>query len=124
MNGGGNIYMQTNGTHNYVLHYRRGVDGMPAEAEVARTGGAGSGDFKPISGPKSAPNAFEEAGRVILLPDRRFLFAANGVRQLGLESRCLRRRAQSLDSADAHNSARPSHSSPFHSLSDYIVLTV
>jgi len=42
------------------------------------TAGAGSGTFKPISGQESAPNAFEGAGSVILTPDRRFLFTANG----------------------------------------------
>jgi hypothetical protein len=42
------------------------------------TGGAGSREFKPISGQESAPNAFEGAGSVILTPDRRFLFTTNG----------------------------------------------
>jgi len=42
------------------------------------TRGAGSGEFKPISGQESAPNAFEGAGSIIFSPDRRFLFTTNG----------------------------------------------
>src|SRR5262249_38183197 len=48
------------------------------EAERIRTGGSGSGTFKPISGQESAPNAFEGAGSIILTPDRQFLFTTNG----------------------------------------------
>ncbi|AVT29571.1 hypothetical protein C6361_08765 [Plantactinospora sp. BC1] len=75
---GGHLYMQTNETRNAIVHYVRSADGMLTEAERVPTGGAGSGEFKPISGQESAPNAFEGAGSVILSPDRRFLFATNG----------------------------------------------
>jgi hypothetical protein len=78
MAGGGHLYLQTNETRNCVVHYRRAADGTLTEAERVSTGGAGSGEFKPISGQESAPNAFEGAGSVILSPDRRFLFVTNG----------------------------------------------
>jgi 6-phosphogluconolactonase (cycloisomerase 2 family) len=78
MNGAGHLYIQTNEVHNCIVHYHRGADGKLSEAERIRTGGAGSGEFKPISGQESAPNAFEGAASVILSADRRFLFATNG----------------------------------------------
>jgi 6-phosphogluconolactonase (cycloisomerase 2 family) len=78
MNGVGHLYMQTNEIRNCVLHYRRAADGTLTEVERIQTGGAGSGEFKPISGQESAPNAFEGAASVILSPDRHFLFATNG----------------------------------------------
>jgi 6-phosphogluconolactonase (cycloisomerase 2 family) len=78
MAGGGHLYMQTNETKNFVVHYRRAPDGCLTEVERVLTGGAGSGEFKPISGQASAPNAFEGAGSVILTRDHKFLFATNG----------------------------------------------
>jgi 6-phosphogluconolactonase (cycloisomerase 2 family) len=78
MNGVGHLYMQTNEIRNCILHYRRAADGTLTEMERVQTGGAGSGEFKPISGQESAPNAFEGAGSVILSPDRHLLFATNG----------------------------------------------
>src|SRR5262245_50687974 len=72
------LYMQTNETQNYIVHYHRAANGMLTEVERVLTGGAGSGVFKPISGQESAPNAFEGAGSIILSPDRRCLFATNG----------------------------------------------
>jgi 6-phosphogluconolactonase (cycloisomerase 2 family) len=78
MSATGHLYMQTNELRNAVVHFRRSPGGAIAEIERTSTGGAGSGEFKPISGQESAPNAFEGAGSVILSPDRRFLFATNG----------------------------------------------
>jgi 6-phosphogluconolactonase (cycloisomerase 2 family) len=75
---GGHLYMQTNETENFVIHYSRSANGAITEVKRSATGGAGSGVFKPISGQQSAPNAFEGAGSVILTPDHRFLFATNG----------------------------------------------
>jgi 6-phosphogluconolactonase (cycloisomerase 2 family) len=74
----GHLYMQTNEIANCIVHYHRDGSGKLVEAERCRTGGAGSGTFKPISGQDSSPNAFEGAGSVILTPDRRFLFTTNG----------------------------------------------
>jgi 6-phosphogluconolactonase (cycloisomerase 2 family) len=74
----GHLYTQTNEIENVIIHYRRNGDGTLTEAERVRTGGAGSGEFKPISGQESAPNAFEGANSVIITADRRFLFATNG----------------------------------------------
>src|SRR6476660_4696156 len=74
----GHLYMQTNEIENAIIHYERKPDGSLVEVERISTGGAGSGEFKPISGQESAPNAFEGAGSIILAPDRRFLFATNG----------------------------------------------
>jgi 6-phosphogluconolactonase (cycloisomerase 2 family) len=75
---GGHLYMQTNETHNFVVHCRRSADGAITEVERTATGGRGSGTYKPISGQESAPNAFEGARSVILTPDRRLLIATNG----------------------------------------------
>jgi 6-phosphogluconolactonase (cycloisomerase 2 family) len=74
----GHLYMQTNEIENAIIHYERKPDGSLVEVERISTGGAGSGEFKPISGQESAPNAFEGAGSIILAPDRRFLFTTNG----------------------------------------------
>ncbi|HEV2923891.1 MAG TPA: hypothetical protein VGW98_07645 [Solirubrobacteraceae bacterium] len=74
----GHLYIQTNETENCVIHYNRSPSGQLAEKERVKTGGAGSGIFKPISGQESAPNAFEGASSVILTPDRRFLVTTNG----------------------------------------------
>src|SRR5215472_2501904 len=74
----GHLYMQTNEVANAIICYERKANGSLVEVERVSTGGAGSGEFKPISGQESAPNAFEGAGSIILTPDRRFLFTTNG----------------------------------------------
>jgi 6-phosphogluconolactonase (cycloisomerase 2 family) len=74
----GHLYMQTNEIENAIIHYERGATGALTEVERISTGGAGSGEFKPISGQESAPNAFEGAASIIFTPDRRFLFTTNG----------------------------------------------
>src|SRR5260370_36600148 len=74
----GHLYIQTNEIENAIIHYERSATGALVEVERIGTGGAGSGEFKPISGQESAPNAFEGAGSVMLPPDRRFLFTTNG----------------------------------------------
>ncbi|MEH2545706.1 WD40 repeat protein [Bradyrhizobium sp. AZCC 2262] len=74
----GHLYMQTNEIENAIIHYERSSTGALTEVERIKTGGAGSGEFKPISGQESAPNAFEGAGSIIFTPDRRFLFTTNG----------------------------------------------
>src|SRR6476661_3251540 len=74
----GHLYMQTNEIENAIIHFERSAAGALTEVERIGTRGAGSGEFKPISGQESAPNAFEGAGSVILAPEKRFLFATNG----------------------------------------------
>ncbi|MGY8680668.1 beta-propeller fold lactonase family protein [Bradyrhizobium sp. UFLA05-153] len=74
----GHLYTQTNEVANAIIHYKRRASGELDELERVSTGGAGSGEFKPISGQDSAPNAFEGAASVIITPDRRFLFTTNG----------------------------------------------
>lgn len=75
----GNLYMQTNEVNNVIVHYHRSASGALTEVERVATGGAGSGEYKPISNQDSAPNAFEGVGqRHPLGPIRRFLFATNG----------------------------------------------
>jgi hypothetical protein len=74
---GGHLYIQTNETHNAIIHYRRSASGTITEVERIPTGGAGSGVFRPIY-EAEGPNAFEGAGSVILTSDRRFLFTTNG----------------------------------------------
>jgi 6-phosphogluconolactonase (cycloisomerase 2 family) len=73
----GQLYMQTNGIRNVVVHYRWSASGTLTEVERVATGGAGSGELSPIYH-VNRPNDFEGAGSVILTPDRRFLFATNG----------------------------------------------
>src|SRR5580704_12763147 len=74
----GHLYIQTNEIQNAIIHYERSASGALTEVERVHTRGAGSGEFKPISGQESAPNAFEGAGSIIFTPDRRFLFTTNG----------------------------------------------
>jgi 6-phosphogluconolactonase (cycloisomerase 2 family) len=74
----GHLYIQTNEIENAIIHYERSATGELKEVERISTRGAGSGEFKPISGQESAPNAFEGAGSIILTPDRRLLFTTNG----------------------------------------------
>src|SRR5262245_22885331 len=74
----GHLYMQNNEIENASIHNQRSAAGALNEVERISTGGAGSGEFKPISGQESAPNAFEGAGSVIVTRDRRFLFTTNG----------------------------------------------
>src|ERR1700747_1565510 len=73
----GQLYMQTNGIRNVVVHYRWSASGTLTEVERVATGGAGSGELSPIYH-VNRPNDFEGAGSVILTPGRRFLFATNG----------------------------------------------
>jgi hypothetical protein len=74
----GHLYIQTNEVANAIIHYERLASGELHEVERVSTRGAGSGEFKPISGQDSAPNAFEGAASVIITADRRFLFTTNG----------------------------------------------
>src|SRR3546814_20037086 len=73
----GHVYMQTNETQNRIMHFGRSADGPLNLLESIPTGGAGSGAFKPVSGPESAPNAFAGAGSVILDESNTLLFAHN-----------------------------------------------
>jgi len=75
--GDGHLYMQTNEIRNAIIHYHRSAKGTITEVERIRTGGAGSGVFRPIY-EANGPNAFEGAGSVILTSDRHFLFTTNG----------------------------------------------
>lgn len=74
----GSLYMQSNERQNRILQFGRRPDGTLVPAASVPTGGAGSGEFKPVSGQESAPNAFEGAGSVILADGNRLLFATNG----------------------------------------------
>jgi 6-phosphogluconolactonase (cycloisomerase 2 family) len=78
MSKGGHLYIQTNEIKNAIIHYQRDANGMLTEVERVGTRGAGSGEFKPISGQESAPNAFEGASSIFITPDRRVLFTTNG----------------------------------------------
>ena len=74
----GQLYMQTNEVRNAIVRYARAANGAITEMDRIPTGGAGSGEFKPISGQESAPNAFEGAGSVILAESNTLLFTTNG----------------------------------------------
>ncbi len=76
--GGGNVYMQTNGLDNEIVHYARLRNGGLSELERISTGGKGSGTYKPIYDKPSEPNPFEGVGSVILTPDHKYLFTTNG----------------------------------------------
>lgn len=70
--------LQSNELQNRILQFGRGVDRTLVPVASVLTGGAGSDEFKPVSGQESAPNAFEGAGSVILAEGKRLLFAMNG----------------------------------------------
>jgi DNA-binding beta-propeller fold protein YncE len=76
--GGSHLYIQTNEVNNKIIDFHRSADGQLHEAARVATSGKGSGEFKPVTGEESAPNAFEGAGSVILSADKKYLFAANG----------------------------------------------
>lgn len=76
--GAGNVYMQTNGLENEIIHYARLRNGQLSELGRIATGGKGSGTYKPIYDKPSEPNAFEGVGSVILTPDHKTLFTTNG----------------------------------------------
>ena len=52
----GHLYIQTNEIDNAIIHYHRQAEGRLVEVERIKTGGAGYGEYKPISGQDSAPN--------------------------------------------------------------------
>ncbi len=74
----GGLYMQTNGIENEIIYYARMDNGTLVEKQRVKTGGAGSGLFKPITGHDGEPNAFEGVKSVILTSDHKYLFATNG----------------------------------------------
>ena len=76
--GASHVYIQTNEIDNKIIDYHRSANGQLHEAARIATSGKGSGEFKPVTGEESAPNAFEGAGSVILSADRKYLFATNG----------------------------------------------
>ena len=65
MGNGGHLYIQTNESHNAVIHYRRSANGAIEEVERVSTGGAGSGGYNPIVNRESTPNPFGGARSVI-----------------------------------------------------------
>lgn len=75
---GSHVYVQTNEVANRIIDFKRSANGELREVARVQTGGKGSGEFKPVTGQESAPNAFEGAGSVILSADKRYLFATNG----------------------------------------------
>lgn len=71
----GCVYVQTNEPENRVIHYIREDDGSLTEVERCLTGGAGSGAFNFRADPRAI--VLEGAQRLVLTPDRRFLFGLN-----------------------------------------------
>ena len=67
--------MQTNEEHNRIIHYRYADDGTLTEVERPLTGGFGSGAFNYRADPRAI--ILEGAHRLVLTPDRHFLFAIN-----------------------------------------------
>jgi hypothetical protein len=60
MSAAGHVYVQTNETHNCVIHYHRAADGTLTEHERVPTGDAGSGGYNPIVKKDTAPNPLKE----------------------------------------------------------------
>jgi hypothetical protein len=56
----GHLYIQTNELRNSIIHYHRSDDGRISEVDRVATGGAGSGEFKPISADPEATVIFGE----------------------------------------------------------------
>jgi 6-phosphogluconolactonase (cycloisomerase 2 family) len=73
----GCLYVQTNEDQNRIIHFVRGEDGTLTEVERLPTGGAGSGTFNYRADPRAI--ILEGAQRLVLTPDRRFLFAVNNL---------------------------------------------
>jgi Lactonase, 7-bladed beta-propeller len=71
----GHLYMQTNENHNRIIHYVHADDGTLTELERSLTGGFGSGAFNFRADPRAI--ILEGAHRLVLTPDRQFLFAIN-----------------------------------------------
>jgi 6-phosphogluconolactonase (cycloisomerase 2 family) len=77
MTAAGCVYIQTNEHQNRIIHFIRGEDGRLTEVERRSTGGAGSGAFNYRADPRAI--ILEGAQRLVLTPDRRFLFAVNNL---------------------------------------------
>ena len=77
MTASGCLYIQTNEDQNPIIHFIRGEDGRLTEVERCPTGGAGSGAFNYRADPRAI--ILEGAQRLVLTPDRRFLFAVNNL---------------------------------------------
>lgn len=73
----GHLYIQTNESQNRVIHYLRADDGTLTEVERCATGGSGSGTFNFRADPRAI--ILEGAKRLVLTPDRQFLFAVNNL---------------------------------------------
>jgi hypothetical protein len=71
----GHLYMQTNEDQNRIIHYLYADDGTLTELERSLTGGFGSGAFNFRADPRAI--ILEGAHRLVLAPDRQFLFAIN-----------------------------------------------
>ena len=80
---GGHLYIQTNEIENAIIHYQRSANGMLTEVTRVRTGGAGSGEYKPISGQESAPNSFEGASSIFITAGSTLSVYDQWRRQLG-----------------------------------------
>lgn len=74
----GNVYMQTNGIQNEIIHYGRQENGKLFESGRIATGGKGSGTYKPVYDKPSEPNAFKGVGSILIMPGRDYLFTTNG----------------------------------------------
>jgi 6-phosphogluconolactonase (cycloisomerase 2 family) len=75
MTAAGCVYTQTNEDENRIIHYFRSEAGTLTELDRYATGGSGSGAFNFRADPRAI--ILEGAHRLVVSPDRRFLFAAN-----------------------------------------------
>ena len=75
MTAAGCVYTQTNEDENRIIHYFRSEAGILNELHRYATGGAGSGAFNYRADPRAI--ILEGAHRLVVSPDRRFLFAVN-----------------------------------------------
>ncbi|KRG70202.1 hypothetical protein ABB29_07540 [Pseudoxanthomonas dokdonensis] len=71
------VYVSSNEVNNHVIHFARRSDGSLVEVEKIATGGAGTGEFKPLSGQASAPDTLASAGAITMSRDWRQLFIVN-----------------------------------------------
>lgn len=71
------VYVNANDVNNHVIHFVRRSDGSLLEMDRVLTKGAGTGEFKPLTGQASAPDALVSDGAITMSQDHRQLFVVN-----------------------------------------------
>ena len=81
----GHLYMQTNEVKTVIVYYHRSASGALTEVERIATGGAGSGEYKPINNQIARRMLSRGPGSVILSADSAFPICDQRRRQFSLQ---------------------------------------